>query len=78
MPKQRQPITERPKVEDESTGNGSEFHGKHREGDEALPGRGSTKGGMNRDSSDGTRGGMQNEGRSEGNSNKPSGQTTRR
>jgi hypothetical protein len=66
MPKQRQRITERPKVEDESTGNGSEFHGKHREGDEALPGRGSTKGGMNRDSGDGTKGGRQNVTRSEG------------
>lgn len=50
MPQQNRPITERPTVEDESTGTGSERHGKHREADEALPGRGSEKGGMNRDS----------------------------
>jgi hypothetical protein len=49
MPQQKQPITERPKVEDESTGHGSERHGTHREGDEALPGRGGDKGGLNRD-----------------------------
>ena len=50
MPKQEQPVTHRPTVEDESVGNGSERHGKHREDDEALPGKGSTKGGMNKDS----------------------------
>lgn len=49
MPKQEQPITHRPKVEDESTGRGSEHHGVHRQEDEALSGRGSTKGGTNRD-----------------------------
>lgn len=49
MPKQNRPIVERAKVEDESTGRGSERHGAHREGDEALPGRDSTKGGLNRD-----------------------------
>src|SRR5688572_9677171 len=31
MPQQKQPITDRPKVEDESTGNGSEFHGTHQQ-----------------------------------------------
>jgi hypothetical protein len=50
MPQRNQPITDRPKVEDESTGNGSGHHGTHREQDEALPGRGSEKGGLNRDS----------------------------
>jgi hypothetical protein len=48
MPQQKKPITERPGVEDESTGTGSEFHGTHRQDDEALPGRGSEKGGLNR------------------------------
>lgn len=61
MPKQERPITQRPKVEDESTGNGTEFHGKHREDDEALPGRGSTKGGLNRQSGGGTKGGRAQE-----------------
>ena len=50
MPQQKQPITRRPKVEDESTGRGTEKHGKHREGDEALPGSGGSKGGLNRES----------------------------
>lgn len=49
MPQQKRPIVERPKVEDESTGRGTEQHGKHREDDEALAGRGSSKGGLNRD-----------------------------
>jgi hypothetical protein len=51
MPQQNRPVTDRPKVEDESVGNGSEQHGRHREGDEALPGRGSGKGGLNRSGS---------------------------
>ena len=55
MPKQNQPITDRPKVEDESTGNGTERHGKHRETDVALPGKGSTKGGLNKDAGEGTK-----------------------
>ena len=66
MPQQKQPITQKPKVEDEHTGHGSEKHGKHREQDEALPGKGSTKGGLNKDSgadsddpSKSTRGGRQ-------------------
>ena len=59
MPQQKQPITRKPKVEDESTGHGSEKHGKHREQDEALPGSGGTKGGLNRDA------GEQREGNSE-------------
>lgn len=50
MPQQKQPVTQKPKVEDESTGHGSEKHGKHRERDEALPGSGGSKGGMNRES----------------------------
>ena len=50
MPQQKQPITQKPKVEDEHTGNGAEKHGKHREQDEALPGKGSTKGGLNKQS----------------------------
>lgn len=50
MPQENRPITERPKVEDESTGRGSEKHGKHREDDEALPGKGSEKGGLGRES----------------------------
>lgn len=48
MPKQNQPITHRPKVADESTGTGTERHGKHREQDEALPGTGDEKGGLSR------------------------------
>jgi len=48
MPKQKQPITERPKVEDESIGTGTERHGKHREEDEALPGKGDDKGGLSK------------------------------
>ena len=66
MPQQKQPVTRKPKVEDESVGRGEEKHGKHREQDEALPGRGSSKGGMNKDSgadsddtSKSTRGGRQ-------------------
>lgn len=48
MPQEKQPITRRPKVEDESTGNPSEHHGKHQPWDEALPGSGGSKGGLNR------------------------------
>jgi hypothetical protein len=55
MPQRKQPIKERPKVEDESTGSPSEHHGKHREQDEALPGKGSTKGGLNKQSGGDTR-----------------------
>ena len=50
MPQQKQPITQKPKVEDESIGHAAEKHGKHKEQDEALPGKGSTKGGLNKDS----------------------------
>lgn len=50
MPQEKQPITRKAKVEDESLGHGSEKHGKHKEQDEALPGKGSTKGGLNKDS----------------------------
>ena len=55
MPQQKQPITRKPKVEDEHTGSGSEKHGKHREQDEALPGKGSTKGGLNKQSGGNTK-----------------------
>ena len=50
MPQEKQPITKKAKVEDESVGHGSVKHGKHKEQDEALPGKGSTKGGLNKDS----------------------------
>jgi hypothetical protein len=46
MPQKNEPITRKPKVEDESTGKGSERHGVHSQGDEALPGGGDTKGGL--------------------------------
>jgi len=72
MPQEKQPITRKPTVEDESTGNGGEFHGAHREDDEGLPGKGSTQGGLNRQS-DGARGGKQNEGLPRGDSGKPRG-----
>ena len=55
MPQRKEPIKERPKVEDETTGNPSEHHGKHREQDEALPGKGSSKGGLNKQSGGDTR-----------------------
>lgn len=48
MPQKKRPITQRPKVEDESTGNPPDKHGKHREDDEALPGKGGTKAGLNK------------------------------
>jgi len=64
MPQQKQPITERPRVEDESTGNGSERHGKHREGDEALPGKGSSKGGLNKEAGKAEDPGRESAGRS--------------
>ena len=48
MPTDGQPVTKKPKVEDEHTGAGTQKHGKHREQDEALPGKGSTKGGLNK------------------------------
>jgi hypothetical protein len=60
MPQRKKPIKQRPKVEDESTGNPTEYHGKHREQDEALPGRGGTKGGLNKNSGGGTLGTKQN------------------
>jgi hypothetical protein len=53
MPKSNRPITERPTVEEESVGNGSERHGTHRPHDEALPGKGGSKGGLNRASEGG-------------------------
>ena len=62
MPHRKKPIKQRPKVEDESTGNPPEYHGKHRTSDEALAGRGSAKGGLNKQSGGGTRGGKQNQG----------------
>ncbi len=55
MPQREKPIKARSKAEDESTGNPSEHHGKHREQDEALPGEGGTKGGLNTESGGDTR-----------------------
>ena len=66
MPQQKQPITDRPRVDDRTEGD-PEFHGKHSEGDEGLPGAGGTKGGLNRDAGDGSRGSRQNDGRPKGN-----------
>jgi hypothetical protein len=71
MPKQNQPITRRTNAEKESVASTREHHGKHRENDEALPGRGSTKGGLNRSS--GTGGRKQNSGLPKGNSSKTRG-----
>lgn len=50
MPQRKEPIKQRPKVEDESTGKPDEHHGKHQEKDEALPGKGGNKGGLNKES----------------------------
>jgi hypothetical protein len=71
MPKQKQPVTRRPNAEEERGTGTREYHGKHREEDEALPGRGSTKGGLNRSS--GTSGRKQNTGLPKGNSSKTRG-----
>jgi hypothetical protein len=71
MPQRKQPITEKPKVEDESTGTGTERHGLHRQNDEALPGSGGTKGGLNKNTSGG--GEKQNEGLPRGDSSKSRG-----
>lgn len=60
MPQADRPITHRPKVEDESTGDPAEVeerHGKHREEDPGKDGKGSEKGGLNRDSGEGRPGG---------------------
>lgn len=62
MPHRKKPIKQRPKVDDESIGMPREFHGTHRETDEALPGTGGTKGGLNKQSGDGSLGGKQNQG----------------
>lgn len=56
MPQRKKPITQRPKAEDESTGNPPERHGKHRAADEALPGKGGTKAGLNKQSGGGSLG----------------------
>lgn len=56
MPQRKRPITHRPKVEDESTGNPTDRRGPHKDVDEALPGRGGTKGGLNKYSGTGRRG----------------------
>lgn len=51
MPQSNEPIKKRPKVEDESIGEPpAEKTGKHRERDEALPGRGGSKGGLDKES----------------------------
>lgn len=52
MPQANEPIKKRPKVEDESTGDPEqveERHGKHREEDSGVAGKGSEKGGMNKE-----------------------------
>ncbi|HET9983941.1 MAG TPA: hypothetical protein VFQ38_10155 [Longimicrobiales bacterium] len=51
MPHRKRPITQRPKVEDESIGNPPERHGPHQPYDEALPGKGGRLGGLNRQAS---------------------------
>jgi hypothetical protein len=48
VPQRKRPITQRPKVEDESTGNPPVRRGKHQPWDEALPGKGGTKAGLNK------------------------------
>lgn len=48
MPQRRKPIKQRPKVEEESIGNPPIRKGKHQPWDEALPGSGGTKGGLNK------------------------------
>ncbi len=50
MPDRERPLKARPKEEDESTGKPTEHHGKHNEQDEALPGKGGEKGGLNKQS----------------------------
>lgn len=57
MPKRKRPITQRAKVEDESIGNPPDRRGPHQPWDEGLPGRGGTKGGLNRYSGLARRGG---------------------
>lgn len=64
MPQQREPITRKPTVEDESTGNPPIRKGKGRPDDEGLPGDGGTKGGLNRYS--GLRKGKDNDGKPKG------------
>lgn len=73
MPHRKKPITFRPKTEDESIGNPPGRRGPHREGDEALPGKGGTKGGLNKASGAGTLGTRQNAGLPHGRSHKPKG-----
>jgi hypothetical protein len=74
MPQRKQPITQRPKVEDESTGSdASERHGVHRQQDEALPGGGGTKGGLNKTAGSEGRGTKQNQGLPQGDSHKTRG-----
>lgn len=52
MPQSNRPISDRPKVEDSSTGDPEkveERHGKSRQEDTGMPGKGSEKGGLNKD-----------------------------
>lgn len=78
MPQRKEPITFRPKTEDESTGNPPGFRGLHRENDEALPGSGGTKGGLNKAAGRGTLGTRQNSGLPRGRSRKAKGLKHRR
>jgi hypothetical protein len=73
MPKEKEPITQRPNPPEESVEETSEYHGKHRENDEALPGSGGTKGGLNKASDGDARGSRQNVGQPKGNSGKTRG-----
>jgi hypothetical protein len=79
MPKENEPITQRPNPPEDSVEETREYHGKHREEDEALPGGGGNKGGLNKDSGDGTKGGSrQNIGQPKGNFGKTRGSSRQR
>jgi hypothetical protein len=47
MPQQNRPITDRPKVEDTSTGSPDRQEGKPQPHDQSVAGKGSEKGGLN-------------------------------
>lgn len=73
MPQRPKPIKQRARFEDESTGNPPGHRGPHQPGDEALAGKGSKKGGLNRQAGDGTLGTKQNDGILHGHSHKAGG-----
>ena len=70
MPQRPKPIKQRAKSEDESTGNPPGHRGPHQPFDEALPGKGSSKGGLNRQAGAGSLGTKQNDGLPHGGSHK--------